>query len=48
MSELTTCKYDNKKLLLQLRKNKNTKSCDLAILLLKLLIQKQLITIVIL
>jgi hypothetical protein len=47
-SELTTWKYDNKKLLLQLRKNKNSKSCDLAVPLLKLLIQKRLITLVIL
>jgi len=40
VNKLTACKYDNNKLLLQLRKNKNTKSCDLAILLPKLLIQK--------
>lgn len=45
---LTTCKYDNKKLLLQLRKKRNAKSCDLTIPLFKLLIQKQLIAIVIL
>ena len=31
INKLTTCKYDNKKLLLQLRKNKNSKSCDLAV-----------------
>jgi len=40
INEITTWKYDNKKLFLQLRKNKNSKNCDLAILLPKLLIQK--------